>query len=140
MLKKETSVEQLWNLRKNIRQDLQAKGILTMEQFASLSLEEITKIKGIKSTATRYKAQAEAYVKDCPVYYGEMSPTLKQKGILFDLETDASPETGFHSWCMGWSDTDGNGKIAIVNARQAGKSYWLDEKTEIHIVRSPAAA
>lgn len=137
---KNTSVELLWNLRKNSREDLRAKGIRTMEEFASLSLEEIMKIKGIKSSATRYKAQAEAYLNQAPVHYGEMSPLLRQQGIMFDLETDIHPEAGFYSWCMGWSDCEGNSKIAIVNGQKAQEIHSLDRKTEIHVVASPEAA
>jgi predicted RecB family nuclease len=139
MLKNKNSIELLWNLRKNSRQDLYSRGIFTLEQFASLSLEEISTIKGIKSTATRYKAQAEAYVNQCPVCYGEMPAPLRQKGFMFDLETDVSGKTDFHSWCMGWSDTAGHTKIAILNPREGKQTYELDEKTEIIIARSPEA-
>jgi predicted RecB family nuclease len=134
------SIELLWNLRKNSRQDLREKGIFTIEQFNALSLEEIAKIKGIKSTASRFKAQAEAYVRKTPVQYGEVHPVMRQKAILFDLETDIHPEAGFHSWCMGWCDCEGNSKIAVVNGQKAKELYSLDRKTEIHIVASPEDA
>ena len=139
MLRK-NSVELLWNLRKNSRQDLREKGIFTMEQFLELSLEEMCKIKGIKKTANRYKAQAEAYVNQCPVQYDEIPPVLRQKGIMFDLETEIHPEAGFYSWCMGWSDCEGNSKIAIVNGQKAQEIHSLDRKTEIYVVASPEAA
>jgi predicted RecB family nuclease len=139
MLRHKNSIDLFWNLRKNSREDLRAKGIFTMEQFLALSLEDIAKIKGIKSTAHRYKAQAEAYVNRCPVRYGEMPSLLKNDCIMFDLETDVSGERDFHTWCMGWSDAEGKTKIAIVNPHGSETRHAMDEKTEILMARSPEA-
>jgi predicted RecB family nuclease len=140
-LKNKNRIELLHNLRKNSRQALKEKGIFTLEQLVTLSVEELGEIKGIKTTAVKYKAQAQAYINKTPVQYAEISPRASEKGIMFDLETDTNWEIRyFHSWCMGWSNTEGDTNIIIVNSQHDKQNYILDGKTEIHIVQTPEAA
>jgi predicted RecB family nuclease len=134
-LKKQRSIQLLHSIRRDAVKSLAANGIHTVDQFALLSLEEIRKFKGIKSTAERYLAQARAYVNDEPQWYQPMPDILQQGGTMFDLETVMDREDFGTAWSLGWCDTYGTSQIAIVNAGHKPIAIPLTDSLMVHVVR-----
>lgn len=134
-LKKQRSVQLLHSIRRDAVKSLAANGIHTVDQFALLSLEEVRKFKGIKSTAERYLAQARAYVNDAPHWYQIMPDSLHQGGTMFDLETVMDREDFGTAWSLGWCDTYGISQIAIVNAGHKPVAIPLTDNLMVHVVR-----
>jgi uncharacterized protein len=134
-LKQQRSVQLLHSIRRDTVKSLAASGIHTVDQFALLSLEEIRRIKGIKSTAERYLAQAQAYVDDAPQWYQDMPQILHNGGTMFDLETVVEGKDAGTAWSLGWSDTDGQTHIAVVNAFRKPVSSLLADNLTVHVVR-----
>jgi predicted RecB family nuclease len=138
-LKKDHKIESLWKMEKVTRQELKARGIFTLEQFVTLSIDEIRELSGVNRTAFRYKAHAEAWINDAPVRYAGLPSHLLNGGIMFDLETNVR-ERNLPVWSIGWSNNQERVKIVIVNPEHDTPNYVLDERTDISIVKSPEAA
>jgi predicted RecB family nuclease len=138
-LKKELKIELLWNMDSATRKDLKERGIFTLKQFFTLSLEEMRELRGVQKTASRHKAHAEAWLTNKPVRYAEFSSSFPISGIMFDLETNVG-ERSLPVWSIGWTDNHGLVQIAIVNSEHETSNYKLDESTDINIVKSPEAA
>ena len=134
-LKQQRSIQLLHSIRRDSVKSLEASGIHTVDQFATLTLEEVRKIKGIKSTAERYLAQAQAYVQDAPQWYQVMPSLLHKGGTMFDLETIVEGDNIGTAWSLGWSDTDGQAHIAVVNDAHQPASLALADKLMVHVVR-----
>lgn len=130
-LTQQRSVQLLHSIRRDTVKSLADKDIHTVDQFILLSLEEIRQVKGIKSKAERYLAQAKAYVNAAPQWYQDMPDILHNGGTMFDLETTA----GGSAWSLGWSGTNGETHIAVVNNTHKQTSISLPDNNTIHIVR-----
>jgi predicted RecB family nuclease len=125
-------VSLLSGLRQDTRKHFAAMGIVSLEQVAEMSPDDLRKFKGIKSTAVSVHAHARAWVSRAPVWYGSLAQVCYEGGWMFDIETE--PLTGV-VWCIGWSDAQDNCEVALV-APQVRKPerYRLPDAREIILV------
>jgi uncharacterized protein len=138
MVKLYSDLERLPHLNRNTIRNLHAAGIMTVAQFAELSIEEMQQVKGIKKTAYALRANAQAYVQNAPIWYGELPDAVRRGGWLLDLETLALINRGGDVWCIGWSDMSGNTQIAVVGGYSA--TLHPAEDWTVHIVPDADAA
>ena len=122
-------------LNTQARKHLERGGITTLQQLAALSIEELQRFKGIKTTAASHRANALAFVEDRPVWVNTMPQLLHQGGWMFDLETAALPGGDGLPWSLGWSDEAGNSRIAIVAPNQPHERVTLNPIGELITVR-----
>lgn len=112
-------------LSRQARSGLERHGITSLNQLASLSVEELQRIKGIKATAVTHRASAIAYVENRPVWVKPLPDVLHGGGWMFDLETAALPGGDGMPWSLGWCDEAGNSQIAVVAPEQPRQTFTL---------------
>lgn len=107
------SLQLLNGLSTKTRYELEKAGITSLNQIAEMKPDDLRRIKGIKTTAPSLHAQARAYVEKNPIWTQPLPDACQTCGWMFDIETD--PFQDFtHAWSIGWCDTAGNSKVAIV--------------------------
>ncbi len=97
--------------------------------------DDLTRFKGIKTTAPAVHAHARAHVEECPVWFEALPSACRQTGIMFDLETD--PYT-MKPWSWGWCDAEGNSQV-IITAPYEDRVLLADERTVITVPDTDAA-
>ena len=136
---KTTDLAALPRLSRRARAELRQAGIVTMEQFAALSIAELQQIKGIKTTAAALKANAQAFVDNRPVWLATLSETRCAGGWTLDLETASLPGGDGSLWCIGWSVGQGNTQIALLAPEKDGQTLELPDGQKVICVDRPAA-
>lgn len=121
-------------LRSQTQAVLRQAGITTLDQFASLSIEELQQFKGIKTTAFALKANAQAYVENRPVWFNEIPEVLNNGGWMLDLETAALAGGDGLPWAIGWSDQQGRTQITILVPHSDERTLELLDGQIVHIV------
>lgn len=122
-------------LNSQTRRNLERGGITSLQQLAALTVEELQRFKGIKTSAASHRANALAFVENRPVWVGMMPDMLHQGGWMFDLETAALPGGDGMPWSLGWSDEAGNSQIAIVAPNQPHQRVTIDPIGELITVK-----
>lgn len=76
--------------RKALLAELAKRGVHTLEQLAALTVEELQSISGIGAkTAPRIRASAQAYLENKPVWFGNVSESIRKQGAILDVRVDA---------------------------------------------------
>lgn len=114
-----------------VRQHLRACGVTTVEQLAAFAPDELTRFKGIKTTAPAVHAHARAYCEGRPIWYRPLPEPCLQSGVMFDLETD--PMTG-EPWSWGYTDSTGDATQIIVAPNRAERAVSLPDGRQIFTV------
>ena len=122
-------------LNSQTRKHLERGGITNLQQLAALSVEELQRFKGIKSTAASHRANALAFVENRPVWVNPIPDLLHRGGWMFDLETAALPGGDGMPWSLGWSDESGHSQNAIVAPDFPRARVMLPPIGELIIVR-----
>jgi predicted RecB family nuclease len=125
------SLHAISGLSQQARDSLRRSGITTLEQLASLTPEDLCRIKGIKTTATAIHAHARAFVEDRPIWHGTFPDECCPSGYMFDLETD--PYTGV-PWSWGGCDPQGKPFIIINAPRLPETEVTLADGRTIFVV------
>lgn len=121
-------------IRKATCDALHKAGIYTLEQFADLSVEELQQFKGIKSSATMLRANAIAFVNDCPIWVNPMPESLYEGGWMMDLETLQLGGERNTVWCLGWGNDHGESWVAVVAPNQPAREEEITDGQTIQIV------
>lgn len=104
---------------KKARQALQDDGIHSLHDLVPLSPDELRQIKGIKTTAERYLAQAQAWVENRPIRYGNLADVCHtDEAWFFDIETNPFKST---VWSIGMSQINGTSSTIVVSPDRAGE-------------------
>lgn len=122
---REKRLDLLYGVSRIARANLEAAGILRLEDLVARSPDELLGIKGIgPRTAPRIRANAQAWLENRPVWLEALPEVCRQPGWMFDLETW---EVGGRTvpWCMGWCDGDGQMYIALVAPVQLPETLTL---------------
>ncbi len=121
----------LSGLSRQAQDSLRRSGITTLEQVASLTPDDLCRVKGIKTTATAIHAHARAFVENQPIWYGSLPEECCAAGYMFDLETD--PFTGV-PWSWGFADVTGTPAIIIAAPGAPVSEVCLPDGRRISIV------
>jgi predicted RecB family nuclease len=122
------------NLRRQTRENLYQAGIYTLEQFAALSVEELQQIKGIKTTAPALKANAQAYVEQCPVWFNPLQDEVLDGGWMLDLETAALAGGDGMPWSIGWGKSKQEMNVVVVAKYQDERELTLPDGNKVVLV------
>lgn len=76
-------------LRQDSREALLAADVRTLNQFIEIDPAQLRQIKGIKSTAEQFHAQARAWIEDRPIFYRE--PSSLCMGDVWHVDTEYYP-------------------------------------------------
>ena len=93
-----------------------------MQQIASLTPDDLQRIKGIKTSATAIHTHARAFVENRPIWFGALPVECCPVGYMFDLETDPYTQA---PWSWGWCDLDGTPHMTIVAAHHTESEVKL---------------
>ncbi len=97
-----------------LRVNLEAAGLVSVTAIATCSPDDLLQVRGVGSDmARRLHASARAWVEQQPIWHGELPGLCRRAGWMFDLETyQAGSQT--RPWSMGWCDSEGNTRIALL--------------------------
>jgi predicted RecB family nuclease len=122
-------------LRKDSREELLAADVQTLKQLIEIDTAQLCEIKGIKSTAEQFHAQARAWVEDRPIFYRE--PSSLCVGDVWHVDTEYYPNhatNGYELWSIGWSRGDELPSIILVAEGQAGSELTLKNGQRVLVV------
>lgn len=135
--KKRLSLSLLNGIRSKTIEDMRQKGYTSLRQLVKLKPDELMQFHGIKTTATRYHAQARSWVENQPIWYGEVPDNCYRDAWFFDIETN--PDTGA-VWSIGWSKANGRTEAIIVAPGKHGLKQTLPDGHLIHYVQNANSA
>ncbi|MBZ0275068.1 MAG: TM0106 family RecB-like putative nuclease, partial [Anaerolineae bacterium] len=133
-IKESRHISLLPHLSSKTKAHLVEAGIHTVDQFALLSVAELQKIKGIKTTAPGLRANAQAFVRQEPVWFNHLTADVRQGGWMLDLETLALVGRSEEMWSVGWAGSDGHTRIVIVGDESRQQTLSHPYPLTIHIV------
>lgn len=124
-------------LRQDSREELLAADVKTLNHLIEIESAQLRQIKGIKSTAEQFHAQARAWVEDRPIFYREPSPLCM--GDVWHVDTEYYPNhaaNGYEVWSIGWSRGDEPPNIILVAEGQSEKELSLPNGQRVLVVHS----
>ena len=124
-------------LRQDSREELLTADVKTLNQLIEMEAAQLRQIKGIKSTAEQFHAQARAWVEDRPIFYREPSPLCM--GDVWHVDTEYYPNhaaNGYEVWSIGWSRGDEPPSIILVAEGQSEKELSLPNGQRVLVVHS----
>ncbi len=131
-------VSLLTGINRHTREAFAEAGVETMEQIRAMSVEQLLKFKHVGPKKVHaYKAQAEAYLQDRPLWYGRLAEVFRQPGWYFDIETD--PFRG-HVWSIGWGWHTDETQVVVVAPTAPESDFALPDGRHITLVPTPHAA
>lgn len=122
-------------LRQDSLNELKAANISTLNHLIEVDSKHLRQIKGIKSTAEQFQAQAQAWVKDRPIFYRE--PSNVCIGHAWHVDTEYYPN--HHSnpyvvWSIGWNRSEELPGIILVAEGQSERQLTLPDGQQVIIV------
>lgn len=124
-------------LRQDSRKELLASGVQTLNQLIEIELSQLRQIKGVKTTAEQFHAQARAWIEDRPIFYHE--PSALCMGDVWHVDTEYYPNyatNGYEVWSIGWSRGDESPSVILVANGQAESELILSNGQLVLIVSS----
>ena len=129
----------LSGLRRETREQFAREGIVTLDQIRAMDADTLLTFRHVgKKTVHAFKAQAEAYLQDRPLWYGPLPDVCREPGWFFDIETD--PYNGGRVWSIGWCWHTDDVRIAIVAPRAQPGDVELPDGRRITLVPDADAA
>ncbi|NLX10822.1 MAG: TM0106 family RecB-like putative nuclease [Chloroflexi bacterium] len=135
--RREGQIELLYNVPRKTCDALKRAGLATLAQVAAVPPDDLQKVKGIGPvTAPVIRANAQAWVEDRPVRFAPLPDVCRRDGWMFDLETlgEGIP------WCLGWCDTQGRTRIALVAPVTRPQTLYLPDGQPVTLAPDPGAA
>ncbi len=129
----ESSVK-LLSLHRETRLHFAQAGIVSLHQVIEMDEETLLSYRFIgKKTVKKIKAQAEAYLSNCPIKLNDVPKECRSSGWFFDIETNPSTD---QVWSIGWSQHDNPTQILIVVPQADDEVLQLPDGRVITLVSS----
>lgn len=126
------SISLLTGLHEKTRDHFLRAGIHSLHQIAEMDIETLQQFSHIgPATAPALKAQAQAYLGNCPVWYGTLPDACQLHGWYFDIETNPSTD---EVWSIGWCWHDSPVQNVIVVPDTPAQTITLPNNSEIFLV------
>lgn len=110
-----------------LRATLEAAGLTDVTAIAACSPEDLLRVRGVgPGTFRRLHASARAWVEQRPIWHGALPAECRRTGWMFDLETCESGGKVV-PWSLGWCDSEGNTRIAILAPGQDLRALTLPD-------------
>lgn len=128
----------LLSLHRETRRHFAQAGITSLQQI--IEMDEAT-LRGFRqvgaATVKKIKAQAEAFLNECPVWLADLPSTCRECGWFFDIETNPATD---QVWSIGWGWHDQPTRIVLVVPGSSGQALTLPDGREVIRAHDVAAA
>jgi predicted RecB family nuclease len=127
-------------LQRKTLEHMRQQGITRLDQLAALPPASLRQFYGIAANAHRIHAQAQAWVQDRAVWYGELAPECFAEAWYFDIETIPLGATAGRVWSIGWSKGSAPTYAVLVAPHHPQRQILLPHDHQITLVRNYAEA
>lgn len=124
-------------LREDSREALLAAGVKNLNQLIEMDTAQLRQVKGIKSTAEQFRAQARAWTENRPIFYRALSPLCR--GNVWHLDVEYFPNhdvNAYTVWSIGCSQGDEPPEVILVANGQSEHEVTLSNGQRVRIVSS----
>ncbi len=113
----------------------QRDGIRTLADVLALSAAELRKFDGVGAAKARaYLDSARAHQQQEPIRRDDQVIDDLPPGVMLDIETEMTGDAVGRPWCFGWSEGDGQVRVAVVSAYFDGEALTLPDGRAILII------